>query len=307
MSVSIPPPPPTEPTPGAMSTTSAAVRAGLGGALTLTRRLTANKVTGAALVVVLALLGVAVLAPLIAPYGATNVSLESRLQPMSGAHPFGTDEVGRDILSRLIYGARISIGVSLLTVAAAALVGMLLGAIAGYLGRWIDQIIMRTVDVVLSFPSLILAIALAAALGPSLANAALAIAIVKVPAYARLAYAETRGASQQLFVRAARIYGIGPAWIIRRHILPNIRSSILVQTTLDLGDVILLIATLGFLGLGAQPPSPEWGSMISTGWHYLIDQWWYPTFTGAAIFITVMSFNLLGDGVSDLLDPTSVD
>jgi peptide/nickel transport system permease protein len=281
--------------------------AGTGRLRTLVRRLTANKVTAAALLVVLALLALAVLAPLIAPYGPTNVDLGSRLQPLSSAHLFGTDEVGRDILSRLIYGARISIGVSLLTVAVAAVVGMLLGALAGYLGRWTDHVIMRAVDVVLSFPSLILAIALAAALGPSLVNAAIAIAIVKIPAYARLAYAETLGTRQQLYVRAARTYGIGSGWIIRRHILPNIRSSVLVQTTLDLGDVILLIATLGFLGLGAQPPSPEWGSMISTGWHYLIDQWWYPTFTGAAIFITVMSFNLLGDGVSDLLDPTSRD
>ena len=269
------------------------------------RRLTSNKVTTTALLIVLALLVVAVLAPLLAPYGPTDVSLGSRLQPPTGTHPFGTDEVGRDILSRLVFGARISIGVSLLTVAAAAFVGMLLGAVAGYLGWWADHVIMRAVDVVLSFPSLILAIALSAALGPSLVNAALAITIVKIPAYARLAYAETLGTRQQLYVRAARTYGMGSAWIIRRHILPNIRSSILVQTTLDLGDVILLIATLGFLGLGAQPPSPEWGSMISTGWHYLIDQWWYPTFTGAAIFITVMSFNLLGDGVGDLLDPTA--
>jgi peptide/nickel transport system permease protein len=267
----------------------------------------ANKVTDDALLVVLVLLAIAALAPLIAPYSPTNVNLGARLAPMSGAHPFGTDEVGRDILSRLLYGARISIGVSLVTVAVAALIGMLFGAVAGYVGGWTDAVIMRAVDVVLSFPSLILAIALAAALGPSLVNAALAIVVVKIPAYARLAYSETLGTRQQLYVRAARTYGIRTPWIIRRHIVPNIRSSILVQTTLDLGDVILLIATLGFLGLGAQPPSPEWGSMISTGWHYLIDQWWYPTFTGAAIFLTVMSFNLLGDGVGDLLDPTSRD
>lgn len=271
------------------------------------RRLTANRVTAAALVVVVCLILVAVLAPLIAPYGPSNVDLAHRLAPLSRANPFGTDEVGRDILSRLIYGARISIGVSVATVAVAALIGMLLGATAAYVGRWVDPVIMRAIDVILSFPSLILAIALAAALGPSLLNAALAIAIVKIPIYARLAYAETLSTRQQLYVRAARTYGIGNSWIIRRHILPNIRSSILVQTTLDLGDAILLIATLGFLGLGAQPPSPEWGAMISTGWHYLIDQWWYPTFTGAAIFVTVMSFNLLGDGIRDLLDPTSRD
>jgi len=274
---------------------------------TLLRRLTSNKVTGFALVVVVALVLVAVLAPFIAPYSPTAVHLPHRLEGLSRAHPLGTDEVGRDILSRLVHGARISIGVSVLVVVAAAVVGMLFGALAGYFRRWVDQVIMRITDAMLACPSLILAIALAAALGPSLVNAALAIAIVKVPVYARLAYGETLRVRQQLYVRAARTYGIGPGWIIRRHVLPNIRSSIIVQTTLDLGDVILLIATLGFLGLGAQPPSPEWGSMISTGWHYLIDQWWYPTFTGLAIFVTVMSFNLLGDGVSDLLEPTSRD
>ena len=271
------------------------------------KRLSANKVTAGAAVTVLLLILIAIFAPLIAPFGPSKVDLVNRLQPVSSTHLFGTDEVGRDIFSRILYGARISIGVAAATVAAAAVVGMLLGAIAGYVGRWVDPIIMRAIDVVLSFPSLILAIALAAALGPSLLNAALAIAIVKVPVYARLAYAETRIIRERLYVRAARTYGIRTSWIIRRHILPNIRSSILVQTTLDLGDVILLIATLGFLGLGAQPPSPEWGSMISTGWHYLLDQWWYPTFTGAAIFVTVMSFNLLGDGIGDLLDPASRD
>jgi peptide/nickel transport system permease protein len=271
------------------------------------RSLLTNPVTATALSVVILLLLVGVLAPVVAPYGATSVDLANRLAPMSGSHLLGTDEVGRDILSRLLYGVRISVGVSIATVACAAVIGMLLGTVAGYFGRWADTLIMRAIDVVLSFPSLILAIALAAALGPNLLNAALAIAIVKIPIYARLAYAETLSTRQQLYVRAAKTFGVGNAFIVRRHILPNIRSSIIVQTTLDLGDVILLISTLGFLGLGAQPPTPEWGAMISTGWHYLIDQWWYPTFTGAAIFLTVMSFNLLGDGVRDLLDPTGRD
>lgn len=271
------------------------------------RSLVSNPVTCAALVVVIALAVAGVFAPLLAPYGPSTVDLAQRLAPMSGSHPLGTDEVGRDILSRLLYGIRISIGISLLTVAAAAVLGMLLGAIAGYFGGWVDTVIMRGIDVVLSFPSLILAIALAAALGPNLLNAALAIAIVKVPVYARLAYAATLATRQQLYVRAAETFGVGSWFVVRRHILPNVRSSIVVQTTLDLGDVILLISTLGFLGLGAQPPTPEWGSMISVGWHYLIDQWWYPTFTGAAIFLSVMSFNLLGDGIRDLLDPNAHD
>lgn len=271
------------------------------------RPLVSKPVTRAALIVVGLLILVGVFAPLLTPYSPTSVDLVHRLAPMSSAHWFGTDEVGRDILSRLIYGARVSIGVSVVTVACAAIVGMLLGAAAGYFGRWADTVIMRGMDVVLSFPALILAIALSAALGASLLNAALAIAIVKVPIYARLAYAETLATRHQLYVRAAETFGVSSAFIIRRHVLPNVGSSIIVQTTLDLGDVILLISTLGFLGLGAQPPSPEWGSMISIGWQYLIDQWWYPTFTGAAIFLSVMSFNLLGDGVRDLLDPTAHD
>lgn len=279
----------------------------IAGAAAGIRPLTAKPVTRAALAFVVLLLLVGVFAPLLAPYGPTSVDLPHRLAPMSGAHLLGTDEVGRDILSRLIFGVRVSIGVSVITVACAAVTGMLLGAVAGYFGRWADTTIMRGMDVILSFPSLILAIALAAALGPNLLNAALAIAIVKVPIYARLAYAETLATRHQLYVRAAETFGVSSAFIIRRHVLPNVGSSIIVQTTLDLGDVILLISTLGFLGLGAQPPSPEWGSMISIGWQYLIDQWWYPTFTGAAIFLSVMSFNLLGDGVRDLLDPTAHD
>jgi peptide/nickel transport system permease protein len=281
-----------------------ATAAPLGGDLPRRARLlgSAGPVTTAAGVVVALIVVAGILAPLLAPYGPTHVDLAHRLAPMSASHPFGTDEVGRDILSRIVYGVRVSLGVSVLTVAASALVGMVLGAIAGYFGSWLDTVIMRAIDVLLSFPSLILAIALSAALGPSLVNAALAICVVKIPVYARLAYAETLATRQHQYVRAARTFGVSHGYIIARHVVPNIRSSIIVQTTLDLGDVILLIATLGFLGLGAQPPSPEWGSMISTGWHYLIDQWWYPTFTGAAIFITVMSFNLLGDGARDRLD-----
>lgn len=271
----------------------------------LARRLVANRFTAVALAIVVALMLIAILAPWIAPYPPSNVNLFARLQPMSGRHWFGTDEVGRDILSRLIYGARISIGVSLAVVAAAAVAGMVLGSVAAYARRWVDPIIMRAMDVVLAFPSLVLAIALTAALGPSLFNAAIAIAVVKVPLYARLAYSEALRVREQLYVRAARTYGISGRWIIRRHVIPNIRAPILVQTTLDLADAILTIATLGFLGLGAQPPTPEWGAMISTGWHYLIGAWWYPTFTGAAIFVAVMSFNLLGDGLRDLLEPTS--
>lgn len=271
------------------------------------RGMVANPMTLVSMMVVGLLVVVAVFAPLLAPYNPTAVHLAGRLQPMGADHWFGTDEVGRDILSRLIYGARISIGASLIVVVVAGAVGMILGAVASFLGGWVDPVIMRATDVVLSFPSLILAIALAAALGPSLANAVLAITITKLPIYVRLGYAQAQTVRRELYVRAARTFGTGNWWIIRRHIVPNIRSAVLVQTMLDFGDAILLISTLGFLGLGAQPPTPEWGSMISTGWHYLIDQWWYPTFTGAAIFVAVMGFNLLGDGIREMFAPTSRD
>ena len=248
---------------------------------------------------------IAILAPFLALHSPTVIDLVGRLAPPSAHHWFGTDEVGRDIYSRLLYGTRISLGIGLGSVALAAVIGTVLGSLAGYRGGWVDQIISRVMDILLAFPPLILAMALSAALGPSLVNAAIAIAVVKLPIYVRLSRAEAMSISQQLFVRASKTFGLSTAWVVRRHIIPNLMSPIIVQTTLDLGDSILLISTLGFLGLGAQPPTPEWGSMISIGWKYLLDQWWYPTFTGAAIFITVMTFNLLGDGIRDMLDPNT--
>ncbi|MBX5437811.1 MAG: ABC transporter permease subunit [Alicyclobacillaceae bacterium] len=267
------------------------------------RRLVSNRFTAAALACVAVIVVVALLAPWLAPHSPTDIDLGSRLAAPSADHWFGTDEVGRDIFSRILYGTRISVGVGLGAVLLSAVAGTLIGAFAGYWGRWADQIFMRMMDILLAFPPLVLAMAMAAALGPSLFNAAIAIAIVKLPVYVRLARAETLSLSQQLFIKAARTFGLRSGWIVTRHIIPNVLPPIIVQITLDMGDAILLIATLGFLGLGAQPPTPEWGSMISVGWKYLLDQWWYPTFTGAAIFITVMSFNLVGDGVRDLFDP----
>jgi peptide/nickel transport system permease protein len=286
-----------------MSTPIVARSARYGGGRMLWKQLTANRFTALAVACVVAIVLLALLAPWLAPDSPTAVHLSQRLSPPSARHWFGTDEVGRDLFSRILYGARISVGVGLGSVLLAALAGTMLGAFSGYWGRWADQGIMRLMDILLSFPSIVLAMALAAALGPNLLNAALAIAIVKLPVYVRLARAEALSISRQLFVKAARTFGLGSGWIVTRHIIPNLLPPIVVQITLDLGDTILLIATLGFLGLGAQPPTPEWGAMISVGWKYLLDQWWYPTLTGAAIFITVMSFNLLGDGVRDLLDP----
>lgn len=264
-----------------------------------------NPLTAVATSLVTLIVLIAILAPFLALHSPTAIDLVGRLAPPSAHHWFGTDEVGRDIYSRLLYGTRISLGIGLGSVALAAVLGTVLGSVAGYRGGWVDQIISRVMDILLAFPPLILAMALSAALGPSLVNAAIAIAVVKLPTYVRLSRAEAMSISQQLFVRASKTFGLNTAWVVRRHIIPNLMSPIIVQTTLDLGDAILLISTLGFLGLGAQPPTPEWGSMISIGWKYLLDQWWYPTFTGAAIFITVMTFNLLGDGIRDLLDPNT--
>lgn len=257
----------------------------------------------------LAILGVIILlslsAPLISSYDPNKINVIERFQGPSVKHWFGTDEVGRDIFTRILYGSRLSLGVGILVVLAAGVVGTVLGTVSGYFGGKIDQIIMRIMDMVLAFPSLVLAMALAAALGPNLQNAMIAIAIVKIPVYVRLARGETLALREKLFVKAAVTFGIKPWRIITRHIIPNAISPIIIQITLDVGDAILLVATLGFLGLGAQPPTPEWGAMISVGWKYLLDYWWYPTFPGLALFLASGALNLIGDGIRDILDPKS--
>jgi peptide/nickel transport system permease protein len=244
-----------------------------------------------------------VFAPLITPYDPTKINIVERFSPPSAEHWFGTDEVGRDIFSRILYGARLSLGVGVAIVFAAGLVGTIIGCVSGYFGGRLDQLIMRLMDMILAFPSLVLAMALAAVLGPNLLNAMIAIAIVKIPVYVRLARAETLALREKLFVKAAATFGIRPWRIILRHILPNAVSPVVIQVTLDIGDAILFVATLGFLGLGAQPPTPEWGAMISVGWKYLLDYWWYPTFPGLALFLASCGFNLIGDGIRDILDP----
>lgn len=245
--------------------------------------------------------------PFIMRFSPVNADPDNRLLSPSSTHFFGTDELGRDIFTRIIYGTKISVGIALIAILMAALIGTFIGAFSGFVGKWLDQLIMRSTDVLLAFPTLVLALALAAALGASIVNAAIAIAVVKVPIYIRLARNQALSIAERLYVKSARTNGLKSFWIVRKHVVPNLITPIVVQVSLDIGDAILLIATLGFLGLGAQAPTPEWGAMISTGWNYLIDQWWYPTFTGAAIFITVMAFNFLGDGVRDLLDPRVAD
>lgn len=269
-------------------------------------RLRHNPLTVIGGIVLCLFLLMAIFAPLLSPYDPVAVNMGERLLPVSGEHWFGTDEVGRDIFTRVLYGTRLSLGMGISVVVIAGLIGTCIGALAGYAGGKIEQATMRLMDMILAFPTLVLAMALTAALGPSLFNAMLAIAIVKIPVYVRLARAETLVVKEKLFVKASLTFGLSWIWILFRHIIPNVITPVIIQVTIDLGDAILLIATLGFLGLGAQPPTPEWGAMINTGWEYFLDQWWYPVFPGLAIFLATLSFNLLGDGLRDLLDPKSI-
>ncbi len=245
----------------------------------------------------------AVFAPWIAPYDPISISLPDRLAAPSLQHWFGADELGRDILSRIMHGARVSLIIGLVVITAAGGIGTLLGATAGYLGGRVDNLIMRVMDVILSFPSLVLALSLAAALGPSLRNAILAVAFVQIPKFARLARGEALTLREALFIKAARVSGFRAPWIILHHVIPNCTGPIMVLATLTIGDTILVAASLSFIGLGAQPPTPEWGAMVSTGRKFLLDQWWYPTFPGLFIMLTVIGFNILGDALRDALDP----
>jgi peptide/nickel transport system permease protein len=249
------------------------------------------------------LIFVAILAPLIAPYSPTKMSLRERLSPPSASHLFGTDDAGRDILSRVIYGSRITLRICIIVVGLTLGIGTLLGILSGYIGGWVDELIMRLNDVFLAFPALILAMAIAAALGPSLENAIIAMVVIWWPRYARVSRGQVLAIREIDYVTSARALGASPVRIMIRHILPNCISPIVVQATLDLGEVVLTAATLSFIGFGAQPPVPEWGAMISVGRNFIRDYWWYPTFPGLAILLTVMGFNLLGDAVRDVLDP----
>lgn len=260
-------------------------------------------ILGIALISILILL--AIFAPLISTYDPIKINLQNKLLPPSMINLFGTDEAGRDIFTRVLYGARVSLSAGIIVVLFSSMIGCLLGAYCGYFGKWVDQIIMRIMDMVLAFPTLILAMVLAATLGPNLINAMIAIAIVKIPVYVRLSRGETLSVKNNLFVKASQTFG-APSWyIILRHIIPNTIMPVIIQLTLDIGDTILLIATLGFLGLGARPPQPEWGTMISTGFKHMLDAWWYSTFPGIAIFLASTGFNLLGDALRDIFDPKS--
>lgn len=262
-----------------------------------------------ALLSILIILGLVVLGifgPWIAPYpeqGQGRTDVPSRFIAPSAQHWLGTDELGRDVLSRVIIGASIAIRVPTIVVVLAVFVGAPLGALAGYFGGWVDNLIMRLTDLFLAFPSLLLAVAIVAALGPGLTNAMLAIAISWWPWYTRLVRGVTISLRERYFVEAARSIGVRNRTIIRRHILPNCITPILVQATVDFGTVILAEGSLAFIGLGTQPPGPDWGLMVSQGRSFIMDQWWISTFPGLAIFVSVLAFNLLGDTLRDILDP----
>jgi len=235
--------------------------------------------------------------------GAGKTNVGSQMLVPSAEHPFGTDRLGRDMLSRVIVGARSALMVPIGVVAFAVLIGAPLGAIAGYKGGWIDEVIMRITDLFLAFPSLLLAMAIASALGRGLQNAAIALVVSWWPWYTRLVRGVTLSLKERYFVEAAQAIGVRDWVIILRHILPNTISPILVQATVDMGTVILAMGSLAFLGLGTQPPTPDWGLMVSEGRSYILDQWWISTFPGLAIFIVVLAFNLVGDTLRDIFDP----
>lgn len=264
-----------------------------------------NPVAMIGLVIISCLVLVAIFAPWIAGGDGTKQVLSNRLQPPNSEHWFGTDHLGRDIFDRIILGSRITLYIVGLVAIIVVPIGLLVGTIAGFIGGWIDMVLMRVTDIFLAFPRLILALAFVAALGPGLENAVLAIALTTWSPFARIARAETLTIRNSEHIMAARMQGASTARILFHHVSPLCLSSVIVRLTLDMAGIILTAAGLGFLGLGAQPPSPEWGAMISTGRDYLLDQWWVPTVPGIAILVVSMGFNLLGDGLRDVLDPRS--
>jgi peptide/nickel transport system permease protein len=265
----------------------------------------ANPIAMLGLAIIVVLVGMAAAAPLLTGGYGTEQALANRLQPPSAAHWFGTDELGRDIYDRIVWGARITLYIVGLVTIIVVPIGMLVGTVAGYMGGWVDIILMRVTDIFLAFPRLILALAFVAVLGPGLENAVLAIALTTWSPFARIARAETLTIRNAEHILAARVQGASTARIILHHVTPLCLSSVIVRLTLDMAGIILVAAGLGFLGLGAQPPLPEWGAMISTGRQYMLDQWWMATIPGLAILVVSMGFNLLGDGLRDVLDPRS--
>lgn len=268
-------------------------------------QLKSNSLTMIGFFIILLLLLLALFAPWVAPFGPTEGELSQRLLPPSAQHWFGTDGQGWDVFSRIIYGSRITLMIVAIVALSAPILGLVVGTVAAYFGSWVDIVLMRITDIFLAFPRLILALAFVSALGPGIENAILAIALTAWPPYARLARAETLTIRQSDYVAAARLQGASHSRLLYGHIIPMCTSSMIVRVTLDMAGIILTAAGLGFLGLGAQPPAPEWGAMISEGRQNFLDQWWLITFPGLAIFLVSLGFNFLGDGLRDVLDPRS--
>jgi peptide/nickel transport system permease protein len=255
------------------------------------------------LVILAAMVLAAVFAPWLAPFDPNAQNVQQRLLPPGATHWLGTDQLGRDLLSRVIYGTQPTLLIVSLVALLSAPLGLLLGMCAGYFGGWVDTVLMRVTDIFMAFPRLVLALALVAVLGPGIVNAVIAIAITAWPAYARIARTETRTVRGSDFIQAARVQGLRTSRILFGHLLPICLPSTVVRVTLDMAGIILTAAGLGFLGLGAQPPMSEWGAMISTGRQYIFDQWWVAAVPGVAILLGSLAFNLVGDGLRDVLDP----
>lgn len=272
-------------------------------AVSFGRRFARNPLGMFGLLILIALLFCAAFAPWLAPHDPYLPNLSVRLSPPGAEFWLGSDELGRDILSRVIYGSRLTLLIVGLVIVTSAPIGLLVGVVAGTYGGWLDTIFMRITDVFLAVPKLLLALAFVAALGPGIVNAAIAITLTAWPPYARMARAEALAVRNSDYVNAVRLAGASEFRIIYYHVIPMCISSVIVRMTLDMAGIILTAAGLGFIGLGAQPPLPEWGAMISTGRKFIFDQWWVATVPGFAIFIVSLGFNLLGDAIRDLLDP----
>jgi peptide/nickel transport system permease protein len=262
-----------------------------------------NRLAMVGLITVLVMIAASLAAPLIAPQDPTAQDLAGRLAPPSAEHWLGTDELGRDLFSRVLYGGRITLGMVVAVVLLVAPLGLAVGSVAGYLGGFADRVLMRVTDVFLAFPRLVLALAFVAALKPGISSTIIAVALTAWPPYARLARADTLTVRGTDYIAAVRLTGAGTGRIVLRHIVPLCLTSVIVRVTLDMSGIILTAAGLGFLGMGAQPPTPEWGTMIAASRAYILDQWWVPTIPGVAIFAASLGFNLLGDGLRDVLDP----
>lgn len=290
-------------TPMAAAVPASSLAALTGNAARMMRFLLRNPMTLAGLTVISVLMIVALFAPWIASHDPLQQDLTRALQAPGAAHWFGTDEYGRDVFSRLVYGSRITLYIVLLVTVIVGPIGLLIGTVSGYFGGWVDSLFMRITDIFISFPSLVLALAFIAALGPGLEHAVIAIALTAWPPIARLARAETLSLRNADFVVAVKLQGGSPLRIIGRHIIPMCLSSVIIRLTMNMASIILTAAALGFLGLGAQAPLPEWGAMISSGRRYMLESWWLVAAPGATIMLVSLAFNLLGDGLRDVLDP----